>query len=81
MSGPRPIPTAASAAQIADRLAALGAGEEVGDDRQGCGHDQSCADSHRRPHEDHLVGRVGHEGAEARQPEDRHAGLERELAS
>ena len=63
-----------------DRLAALLAGEQVGDDREGGGHDQRRAHAHRRAHGDHLVGRVGDEGAEAGEPEDRHAGLERELA-
>ena len=54
--------------------------EDVGDDRERGGHDQRRADAHRRAHGDHLVGRVGDEGAEAGEPEDRHAGLERELA-
>ena len=63
-----------------DRLAALRAGEQVGDDRERCGHDQRRAHPHRRPHRDHLVGGIGDQGTEAGNPEDRDANLERTLA-
>ena len=63
-----------------DRLAALLAGEQVGDDRERGGHDQRRPHTHRRAHRDHLIGGVCDEGAEAGQPEDRDAGLECTLA-
>ena len=64
-----------------DRLAALLAGEDVGDDREGGGHDQCRADTHCGADADHLVGGIGDEGAEAREAEDRDACLKCELAS
>ena len=63
-----------------DRLAALLAREQVGDDRERGGHDQRRPHTHRRTHRDDLIGRVCDEGAEAGQPEDRDARLERTLA-
>ncbi len=63
-----------------DRLTALLAGEDVGDDRERGGHDQRRADTHRRADHDDLVSRVRDESAETREPEDRHAGLQRQLA-
>jgi hypothetical protein len=56
-----------------DRLAALLAAEEVGDDRKGGGHDQRRAYPHRRAHGYHALGRVDDDRAEAGEPEDRHA--------
>ena len=46
-----------------DRLAALLAGEDVGDDRERGGHDQRGADTHGGAHADHLVGGIGEERA------------------
>jgi hypothetical protein len=55
--------------------------EDVGDDRQGGRHYQRGAHAHQRAHRDDLTGRVGDERPEARQAEDRDAGLQRSLTA
>ena len=75
-----PDPDCRESGPDGDRLPAFRSGEEVGDDRERGGHDQRSAHAHGRSHGDHLVGRVGDQGAEAGEAEDRHARLKRKLA-
>jgi hypothetical protein len=65
----------------ADRLGALLAREDVGDDRQRRRHDQRPADAHDGADRDELGGGLDEEDGEAREAEERDAGLQRALAA
>ncbi len=60
----------------ADRPAALLGGEHVGDDRQGCRHDQRATDAHQGAGGDELVRRAGHGRQDRTQAEDGEARLQ-----
>jgi hypothetical protein len=80
-NGPRPMPTAANADQMPIAFARSLAREDVGDDREGRGHDQRAADAHQDADGDQLVRGVDDEHAQARAAEQQEAELERPLAA
>ena len=80
VSGPSPIPTAASAAQIAIAFARSLPVKTFAMIERVAGMISAAPTPIAARTRDHLVGRVGDEGAEAGEAEDRDAGLERALA-
>ncbi len=81
MSGPRPMPMAAIAAQMPIGLRPLGSGEDVGDGRQGRRHDQRSSDAHRGADGDQAVRIVHDEHRDAGGAEDGESGLQCQLAT
>ena len=81
MSGPSPIPTAARAAQMAIAFPRSAPVKRLAMIERVAGMISAAPTPIAARHGDHFVGRVGDQGTEAGQAEDRHAGLERKLAA
>ena len=73
MIGPRATPRPETAGPGGDRLRALLLGEDVGQDRQGGGHDRRGADAHEGPGGDQLVRAAGQRRQQRAAAEDQQA--------